>query len=123
VEVRLEPGDGLLVGAPEPVLSIAVGNLLANALAATSQGWVSIVLEENCLTISDTGPGIELERLDAVTRPYVTGGSGGTAWDWRSSRRSASGSDGGSSSTVGTAREPVPCSASRRYRTTLPPVP
>lgn len=77
VEVRLEPGDGLLVGAPEPVLSIAVGNLLANALTATSQGWVSVVLEENRLTISDTGPGIEPERLDAVTRPYVTGGSGG----------------------------------------------
>ena len=77
VEVRLEPGDGLLVGAPEPVLSIAVGNLLANALTATSQGCVSIVLEENRLTISDTGPGIEPERLDAVTRPYVTGDSGG----------------------------------------------
>lgn len=77
VEVRLEPGDGLLVRAPEPVLSIAVGNLLANALTETSQGWVSIVLEENRLTISDTGPGIEPERLDAVTLPYVTGGSGG----------------------------------------------
>jgi signal transduction histidine kinase len=76
VDVRLEPGDGLLVEAPERVLSIAVGNLLANALNATSQGWVCIVLEVSRVTISDTGPGIEPERL-AVTGPYVTSGSGG----------------------------------------------
>jgi signal transduction histidine kinase len=77
VEVRLDLDAGCAVEAPEPVVAIAVGNLLANAFANTARGSVHIAVDASRLVIADTGQGIDPERLHAVTDAFVTGGTSG----------------------------------------------
>ena len=75
VDVEVDLDGGLTVNAPEPVVSIAVGNLLSNAFYNTQEGSVRITLDGDRLSIRDTGGGIPSERLHSITSPFVSGRS------------------------------------------------
>ena len=79
-------------------------NLLGNAVKFTSRGGVSLSLTEArdvpgsprlLFTVSDTGPGIDPERMESIFEPYTQGGrpssgeSGGTGLGLSISRRIA----------------------------------
>ncbi len=58
---------------PEPVLYIALTNLIRNAFYYTDKGSVTVTVEEGFVEISDTGAGIEEEVLGDITRAHVKG--------------------------------------------------
>jgi signal transduction histidine kinase len=59
VDVRAHP----MLPVPRQLLAIAMGNLVRNAFAYTEEGCVSIRLDGDRLTVSDTGPGIPADQL------------------------------------------------------------
>lgn len=60
--------------AAEPTLfAIVVANLIRNAFAHTESGLVSIVVEQDCLTVSDTGSGISGEEVGKVFQRHYKG--------------------------------------------------
>ena len=66
------------VAAERTLLSIVVSNLIRNAFAYTPSGSVTITLEQDCLTIADTGSGIRSEEISKVfDRHYKGEGSTG----------------------------------------------
>lgn len=64
----------------EPVLlGIVVANLIRNAFAYTESGTVSILLNDDTLTVSDTGPGIPEEEIGKIfQRQFKGAGSTGS---------------------------------------------
>ena len=69
VDVRANPA--LLIR--EEVLYITVANLVRNAFQFTAKGSVTIVCEQDFLSITDTGMGIEPDRLTSVTESHIKG--------------------------------------------------
>jgi len=47
---------------PDPVFKILLGNLLKNAFAHTAEGSVKVILDENKISIIDTGNGFHQKR-------------------------------------------------------------
>lgn len=67
------------IGAERTLLSIVVANLIRNAFTHTPSGVVSITVEDNGVTVSDTGTGIRGEEIDKVFQRHFTGtGSAGS---------------------------------------------
>ncbi|MHB8167994.1 MAG: sensor histidine kinase, partial [Sulfuricella sp.] len=50
------------IAAERTLLGIVVANLIRNAFAYTESGTVAIVVDDNCLTVTDTGRGIHEEE-------------------------------------------------------------
>jgi signal transduction histidine kinase len=65
------------LAAERTLLGIVVANLIRNAFSYTKSGTIKVVLDENCLTVSDTGPGIRGEELGKVFQRHFKG-SGST---------------------------------------------
>jgi len=61
LELRLEGEPGLVVEAPEAALSVALGNLIGNAVKYTPQGEVVVRLLDGAVQVVDTGPGLSEE--------------------------------------------------------------
>ena len=59
------------------LLGIVIANLIRNAFAYTESGTVSITVDEHCLTVTDTGPGIREEEIGKVFQRHFKG-SGST---------------------------------------------
>lgn len=57
----------------EEILYIAVTNLIRNAFHFTTEGSVTIIIDESCISIQDTGMGIEKDQIDSVTQPHIKG--------------------------------------------------
>ncbi len=69
LELRLEdPGPPLVVEAPEAALSVALGNLIGNAVKYTPSGEVVVRLVERGVQVVDTGPGLSSEDADGLFR-------------------------------------------------------
>lgn len=62
--LRLEGECGVTVDAPEAALSVALGNLIGNAVKYTQEGEVVVRLLPNAVEVIDSGPG--LSREDAA---------------------------------------------------------
>jgi signal transduction histidine kinase len=83
IEYDLELGEGaVLVTDGDRVLQI-VSNLLSNALRWTPEGGrVDLGMGahdgEVTVTVADTGPGIEPDRVERIFRPFWSGDGGGT---------------------------------------------
>ncbi|PJK09303.1 two-component sensor histidine kinase [Lysobacteraceae bacterium NML120232] len=60
--LRLEGEPGLIVDAPEAAVSVALGNLIGNAVKYTPSGEVVVRLVENAAQVIDTGPGLSEEE-------------------------------------------------------------
>lgn len=58
LELLLEGGNELVIDAPEAALSVALGNLIGNAVKYTQEGQVTVRVLDNAVQVIDTGPGL-----------------------------------------------------------------
>lgn len=65
------------IEAERTLFGIVVANLIRNAFTYTPSGSVTITVEENCLTVTDTGTGIHSEVIGKVFQRHFKG-SGST---------------------------------------------
>jgi signal transduction histidine kinase len=61
------------LAAERTLLGIVVANLIRNAFAYTESGTVSISLDDDRLTVADTGPGIREEEIGRVFQRHFKG--------------------------------------------------
>ncbi len=61
LELHMEGESGLTVDAPESALSVALGNLIGNAVKYTQEGSVTVRLHADAVEVIDTGPGLSEE--------------------------------------------------------------
>jgi signal transduction histidine kinase len=75
VELVVDDGPQVVIDAPESVLSVALGNLIGNAVKYTPQGEVRIAVYRDRVEITDSGPGIAPEEADRLFERGVRGKS------------------------------------------------
>ncbi|MEE7546486.1 HAMP domain-containing histidine kinase [Xanthomonas sp. Kuri4-1] len=61
LELVLEGARGLVVDAPESALSVALGNLIGNAVKYTQDGQVRVRVLADAVEVIDSGPGLSAE--------------------------------------------------------------
>lgn len=61
LQLRLEGGPTLMVDAPESAVSVALGNLIGNAVKYTREGDVVVRLHDDAVEVQDSGPGLSAE--------------------------------------------------------------
>ncbi|TBR36932.1 MULTISPECIES: sensor histidine kinase [Dyella] len=77
--IELVVGSPLSINAPASVLSVALTNLIGNAIKYTLEGLVTIRVEKDRIEIIDTGPGIKPEDAERLFQRGVRGeGAGGS---------------------------------------------
>lgn len=81
IELAIQlPVEPLLIDLNEEQLSLAISNLLVNAVEAiddNEDGFIKVALDGNELTISDNGPGISKKDQSLIFEPYFTKKSNG----------------------------------------------
>jgi signal transduction histidine kinase len=79
IEVELLQNDAVNVNAPASVLSVALTNLIGNAIKYTLEGRVTVQVEKGRVDVIDTGPGIKPEDAERLFQRGVRGeGAGGS---------------------------------------------
>ncbi|GGA09049.1 sensor histidine kinase [Dyella caseinilytica] len=79
VEIELIEKQSVSVNAPASVLSVALTNLIGNAIKYTLEGRVTVQVEKGCIEVIDTGPGIKPEDAERLFQRGVRGeGAGGS---------------------------------------------
>ena len=79
VEVRVAGEDEAFVEVPEAVLSVALGNLIGNAVKYTAEGEIVVRIGLREVWVEDTGPGITAEDAEKLfERGYRGTGAMGT---------------------------------------------
>jgi len=66
VEVAIERNAAPHVAAPPAVLAVALGNLVGNAFKYTQTGKVTVRVDEDRVTVEDTGPGFKADESDKL---------------------------------------------------------
>ena len=61
LSLLLEGAHGLVVDAPEAAVSVALGNLIGNAVKYTTQGEVVVRMHPKAVEVIDSGPGLSAE--------------------------------------------------------------
>ena len=61
LELLLDGAPRLVVDAPESAVSVALGNLIGNAVKYTQSGAVIVRLHDNAVDVIDSGPGLSAE--------------------------------------------------------------
>ena len=79
IEVELVAHEPLSVNAPASVLSVALTNLIGNAIKYTLEGRVRVEVGTGRIEVIDTGPGIKPEDAERLFQRGVRGeGAGGS---------------------------------------------
>lgn len=79
VDVRVAGEDEAFVEVPEAVLSVALGNLIGNAVKYTAEGEIVVRIGLREVWVEDTGPGITAEDAEKLfERGYRGTGAMGT---------------------------------------------
>lgn len=80
IDIHIEGGEDVYVGAPEAVLAVAIGNLVGNACKYTQHGEVRIEVSAERVRIFDSGPGLSAEDAARLfERGYRGSSAGGTS--------------------------------------------
>lgn len=61
LELLLEGERNLMIDAPEAALSVALGNLIGNAVKYSQDGEVRVFVGTNSVSVTDSGPGLSEE--------------------------------------------------------------
>jgi signal transduction histidine kinase len=76
--LHLDAQESVMLPVPAAMFAIVVGNLVHNAVVHTENGSVAIRLDDNALTVRDTGVGIRDSEIGQVFQRYYRGaGSSG----------------------------------------------
>jgi signal transduction histidine kinase len=73
IQIHMDVRQEKSVKVKEEVLYIVITNLIRNAFHFTSQGSVTITIDDTHIEIADTGMGIEADNLDSVTQSHIKG--------------------------------------------------
>jgi signal transduction histidine kinase len=77
VEIRLDVQAQTTLPVECALLRVVLNNLVCNAISNTGQGLVSIALDEQGISVTDTGVGIPGDRFQRIFERYYTGSTGG----------------------------------------------
>jgi len=77
LKLHLEVVHDLQVDAPEAVVSVALGNLIGNAVKYTKEGQVNIRVLEYAVEVRDTGPGLSTEDMQRLFQRGFRGTASG----------------------------------------------
>jgi signal transduction histidine kinase len=79
VEIELIQKGSVTVNAPPSVLSVALTNIIGNAIKYTLEGRVTVEVNKGRIDVIDTGPGIKPEDAERLFQRGVRGeGAGGS---------------------------------------------
>jgi len=79
LNVELVVNGPLSINAPASVLSVALTNLIGNAIKYTLEGQVTVKVDKDRIEVIDTGPGIKPEDAERLFQRGVRGeGAGGS---------------------------------------------
>jgi signal transduction histidine kinase len=79
IDIELIEKSPFSVNAPASVLSVALTNLIGNAIKYTLEGRVTVQVEKGRIDVTDTGPGIKPEDAERLFQRGVRGeGAGGS---------------------------------------------
>ncbi len=70
VDIRLTERAQLRVSASETVLTVMLGNLIRNAILYTDEGNIDITIDEQKISITDSGRGIPQSKLESIFEPF-----------------------------------------------------
>jgi signal transduction histidine kinase len=73
ISIRFEPECDLTTYASDKVLSVLIGNLIRNAILYTDEGSIEITINDRSVVISDSGQGIEKQKVKELFKPFVRG--------------------------------------------------
>ncbi|MDM8516860.1 HAMP domain-containing sensor histidine kinase [Desulfobacterales bacterium HSG16] len=73
IDLKVDIRHDKSVKVKKEILYITVTNLIRNAFHFTTEGSVSIIIEETHFEIRDTGIGINSDQLESVTRTHIKG--------------------------------------------------
>ena len=78
VELAVEVAEGLALQVDRELVEVALGNVVANAVAHSPAGGVVRVVasadpEQLCVRVTDQGPGIAVEERERIFHPFVRG--------------------------------------------------
>ncbi|MGA8278139.1 MAG: HAMP domain-containing sensor histidine kinase [Rhodanobacteraceae bacterium] len=77
IAVKVDITENLTVNAPASVVAVAVGNLIGNAFKYTQQGEIRVGVADGCVTVEDSGPGIEPGDAERLFQRGERGSAGG----------------------------------------------
>lgn len=61
--IKVMEKDWLQIDAPDSVVSVALSNLIGNAIKYTHDGIITITIDQNSVTVSDQGQGVDESEL------------------------------------------------------------